>query len=446
MKKGSIVKLSFHNMFHNKLRTLLTCIVLFVMATVIMMLSALGFSLYESVSANVKYKLQTEGAEMKVSYLEKAQDGNYKTQGFLSMNNVNQIIDDMDNENNPLFDYIEFAAQVSNIKVRKIGQSDGNYESINAVHMKTSPETNNKDFLVAGRMWNPSDENSTNIWINKKANEIYKIGDKIEYMYYDQDKDKNINFFGDQVFTVCGVVDNYNYSDNCIYMDYSFFDDEVAIYDENGYPTDDPYFMINEVKGVVVPQDDIIYGMETKNRLQDFEKKYNIATYRDDGKVGTIVSCGILEDFVLSDMILISIIAIVLFLSLIIISLSIGCMANTIKITVEQNRRFFGMMKALGMQNKVVRQIVQGQAMIMTIISVAISTGVVAGAIGIMRAIIEDLVIMLFGGDAIVIATLNPLVPLVVFAMLAGSVLLFTRSSLMKISKMDVISVISEVN
>ncbi|MEG2085182.1 MAG: FtsX-like permease family protein, partial [Clostridia bacterium] len=128
------------------------------------------------------------------------------------------------------------------------------------------------------------------------------------------------------------------------------------------------------------------------------------------------------------------------------ILLSIGCVSNTIKITVEQNRKFFGMMKAIGMQNKTVRAVVQWQAVIMTLISVLLSSALVAGLVLAMKGILTSLTSMMFGNCAIVICSLSPYIPLVTFFALIGFVLLFTRSSLMKISKMDVISVISEVN
>ncbi|MEG1964376.1 MAG: hypothetical protein RR123_05865, partial [Clostridia bacterium] len=106
----------------------------------------------------------------------------------------------------------------------------------------------------------------------------------------------------------------------------------------------------------------------------------------------------------------------------------------------------FGMMKAIGMQNKTVRAVVQWQAVIMTLISVLLSSALVAGLVLAMKGILTSLTSMMFGNCAIVICSLSPYIPLVTFFALIGFVLLFTRSSLMKISKMDVISVISEVN
>ena len=133
----------------------------------------------------------------------------------------------------------------------------------------------------------------------------------------------------------------------------------------------------------------------------------------------------------------------VVVISVIIILLSIGCVSNSIQITVEQNAKFFGMMKAIGMRNSVVKSIVRIQAIIMIFISICLATAV---TIGVLYAINPLLATALQSMGFGVTLSMPFYIPIAVFAILTGMVILFTIKSLNRISKMDVVSVISEVN
>ena len=133
----------------------------------------------------------------------------------------------------------------------------------------------------------------------------------------------------------------------------------------------------------------------------------------------------------------------VVVISVIIILLSIGCVSNSIQITVEQNAKFFGMMKAIGMRNSVVKSIVRIQSIIMIFISICLATAV---AIGVLYAINPLLATALQSVGFAVTLSMPFYIPIAVFAILTGMVILFTIKSLNRISKMDVVSVISEVN
>ncbi len=88
-----------------------------------------------------------------------------------------------------------------------------------------------------------------------------------------------------------------------------------------------------------------------------------------------------------------------------------------------------------------------GQIILMTAVSVLIASLGAYLSIHIARYIIESLVTsMFYGGENIVLCAISPLIPLAAAVILIGFVLLFTKTSLNKISRMDVISVINEVN
>ncbi|MEG2274507.1 MAG: FtsX-like permease family protein, partial [Clostridia bacterium] len=253
-----------------------------------------------------------------------------------------------------------------------------------------------------------------------------------------------------QVFTVCGFVKEFqtnsggNDSPKKIYFNSKYFNGKAPLNQNSSNGNEPASFYIASVAGVLTPQSDFVYSVATQKRFKQLNKEYDIYKYEKTN--GLSVDCPIVDDLKMADLMSLVVMAVIVFLSVIIILLSIGCVSNTIKITVEQNRKFFGMMKAIGMQNKTVRAVVQWQAVVMTLISVLLSSALVAGLIVAMKGILASLATMQFGSNAIVICSLSPYIPLITFFALIGFVLLFTRSSLMKISKMDVISVISEVN
>ncbi|MEG1510099.1 MAG: ABC transporter permease [Clostridia bacterium] len=460
MKFGSVLKLSFHNLFNNKLRTLLTCIVLFVMATVVMILSAFGINFYASALANIEKTFQDKGSSFSVSnkanYTEAGNHYASEREVEIAPDVAKEILAKLDNEKNPLFSFVYMSGSALNVQMKNLNTNMITILSweIQAapLYAKSSPAQGVKDFLVSGRLWNVADEDTNNIWLDESLIESYNLGDKIVFESTRTDSNHNperVEATANQVFTVCGFVKEFKtgrWNNECarrVYFSAKYFNGKAPSVQYHG-EREPSSFYITSVGGVLTPQADFIYSATTQKRFKQLNKTYDICDF--DKTDGFSVTCPIVDDLEMADMMLLIVMVVIIILSTIIILLSIGCVSNTIKITVEQNRKFFGMMKAIGMQNKTVRAVVQWQAVIMTLISVLLSSALVAGLVLAMKGILTSLTSMMFGNCAIVICSLSPYIPLVTFFALIGFVLLFTRSSLMKISKMDVISVISEVN
>jgi putative ABC transport system permease protein len=194
----------------------------------------------------------------------------------------------------------------------------------------------------------------------------------------------------------------------------------------------------------MIPQSGFQYGVEAQNYFK------NLISELEDVKLsqGYIsVYCELTDNLNMLVIIFYVILSVVAFISVIIILLSIGSVANTIKISAEQNRKFFGVMKAIGMKNRSLRSILTGQIVIMTLAGVIFATVAVNCIIGIIKSLLNSLLSSLFYGiDAIVVCEISIFIPIFIAALLIGFVLLFTKTSLRNFSKMDVISVINEVN
>lgn len=421
MKFNNVLGLAFHNLFNNKLRTILTIIVLLVMATVVMLLSAFGFSFYESLEKNTQSEFQKNGTTFDIVNYEV--DTNRIRNIEMPMEKVQGYFDLLESQN--IFSYIELKGGSKNVSF-----SDGKTIDLRPMYAKSNPFIGQENYLIDGRMWGKEDDNTNGIWLNSKFIDEYFVGQEIIL------KIPTLT-----TFVVKGFL-NINNHDS--YIDYRFFNFPMP---ESGVwgmgAEESTSLFLSAVGGKIITQKDFVYGTKTIKTLQKLEKEIN--TFKK-GSGGIRVLSSILDEMFILRMLLLCIIGLLCLFCLIIILLSIGSVANTIKITVEQNRKFFGMMKAIGMQDKTVRRIVQWQVLVMVIASVGISTGIIYGLMSVMTMLMTMIMTSAFGSTAIIICKLSPLIPIVTAIVLIGSVLLFTRSSLNKISKMDVISVISEVN
>ena len=431
MKLGSILKISIHNIMQNKTRSLLTIIVLFVMATVLMLMAAFGVSFYQSADASVQKQFQTSETQFILTYMNSENDTAPDTIE-MPVSVVQSTLDIM-NGSNSLFTKIYLKGYAQNLKIKK---DDQNVVAVNGIvpyYAKSNMFFGSDNYLYEGRMWNASDDNSTNIWLSSYYTNYYKLGEEV-----------TLSFDATQKFKICGF---FNYSqwagqDNgTLFIDYHYCNGTKA--QSKDTTSDSPVLYVESITGEMIPQESFNYGLKTQNRFKDLNEQ--LYTYTKGSK-GIVVECELLSLLETSRNILLGVLGIVAFLGMIIIMLSIGSVANAIKITVEQNRKFFGMMKAIGMKDRTVKDIVQWQAALMILVSVVLSTAVVMGLILALKSVLTSLVGMMFGANAVIACTVSPIIPIVTFVALIFSVLISANASLNDISKMDVISVISEVS
>lgn len=451
MKFSSIFKLSMHNLLNNKLRTTLTVIVLLTMSTVIMIMAAFGISFYSSMNKNFQKEFEESGTNFSIVKQEIVNSRNGMTNHSIefSQEEVNKYLQLLDSDTS-LFTTVKLHGESRDVIMENPNGLD---VFIGAVPLYTKSNSNfgKQNYLEEGRMWNASDNGTNNIWMHANfLKQGIKVGDVVKF-----------NFDKTQGYIVQGFIkgeknDYYGeFKPSSILIDYNKFTGKAPTYDEmygDGNPSDGngnaerlPNLYIKSIEANLITQGDYAYGISAQNQLKKLEKEISTKN-KGLGAINLVTECDILENLKMANWILLAIVAVLLFFAVIIVLLSIGSVSNTIKITVEQNRKFFGMMKAIGMQDKAVRNVVQWQVLFMVLFAVVVSSAIVYGLIALMKGLISSIITPLFGTTAIVVATLNPIIPIVTAALLIASVLLSTLKSLNKISKMDVISVISEVN
>lgn len=132
------------------------------------------------------------------------------------------------------------------------------------------------------------------------------------------------------------------------------------------------------------------------------------------------------------------------FICTMILVISIGSVANSIIISVDKNKRFLGVMMAVGLRTGGVKRIVQYEALII----IMLATGLAFGLLKLFQRYfmpVIDFLMSLPGFTDSSIVVLPFYIPLITIVGFIAMALLFARKSLTKIINMDVISVISEV-
>ena len=430
MKFWSVLKLSLHNLANNKLRTFLTIVVLFIMASVVMIMTGFGMSFFNSIGASTEKSINESDSFVTISEnISGSRDGYtfYGSASYLDEDVKQKAVDFYNSEEN-YFHTIEFSSEQRTMMTTLIDFEQHSLEAA-PMYMGSNLFVGQSDYLVSGRLWSISDEGTNNVWLSASLSDTFKLGSEIEFDDHEG------------IYNVCGFLKSDN---DKIYMDYKLFNDTTLEKSCNFNGDYNNELVIGKITLTMKQIDNNKFDDGTVKNLQDFTKSFNSVSDYDE--VGIYVESNILDSLKFALIMKIVIVAVLVFVAVLIILLSIGSVSNTIKITVEQNRKFFGMMKAIGMQNKIVRRVVQWQAIIMVALGTILATGVTIGAMYLVGPLVAMMMNSLFGCGAVIITGLPLYAPFVVFFALVLFVLLFTVKNLNKISKMDVISVISEVN
>ena len=140
--------------------------------------------------------------------------------------------------------------------------------------------------------------------------------------------------------------------------------------------------------------------------------------------------------------------AVVIILGLLILILSVGSVANTIIISVDKNRKFIGLMKAMGLNQRGVKKIVTCESLVQIILGVLVGVAVLFLLQPVVFSLMESMFASMFAyyevefAVSVRIPFYLPMVTALLFFLFAS---LFSRGSLGKIARQDVISTISEV-
>ncbi|MDR1092616.1 MAG: ABC transporter permease [Clostridiales bacterium] len=462
-----IFKLSLHSLRGNKLRSLLTVIVLAVVSFVVVLLIGIGYSFTKSVNKNVGEMFRTNIIVIDAhSEIKLAESGAYArtVYGKISVEQAESVIEVLDNGDGYITSASFFDPSGSYLRTGLRFLEDGGLYGGNRVFSalpfyagsnpfiglkndgSTFIEKGAGNYLQAGRMWAPSDEGKNFVWLSSDAMDAYGVGDPITL----KSETAGARTFEGEVAGFLNVGGGASY----IFIEYhSFSEARPAEMSDNKWFGDawggGDSMALDRVYAFMVPQEGYSYGAAAQRYIKQMVKSADKAIIPAEPGAKPASSCNVLDTLKTVNAFVFIIIALAVFVSLIVVLMSVGSVANTIKISAEQNRKFFGVMKAIGMKNKSLRHILTGQIIIMTVLGTAIAASAAYLTIGLAEFLLSTVLNTLFAytvGEVIVVSSISPLIPIAVFAALTGFVLLFARSNMYEIGGMDVIAVINEVN
>lgn len=312
-------------------------------------------------------------------------------------------------------------------------------------------------FLVSGRLWTEEDETQPVLWLNKAvADHCEREGRTLTA------GDPAVLFCGrytaglcfpqgERELTVAGVFDPSVFDSD---ME-SFYD--VDFFVGYGYAAEYllPYgWSEREIDYRFFAQEGLDYGAAYRE-MREFTGEVNaeIGLTFAVGEDGTSVNverfrCSHLDDTMVLTQLNVFIVGLAVALALLILLFCIGSVANTIIISVDKNRKFLGLLKALGLDARGVKRIVLGETVLVVIAGVLAGVCLLLACYPVLRAAF-DLIFGLLLSSFPVFYTVKLTLPVWLPAATAVLFLLFavafSRGSIGRILEQDAIRTIGEV-
>lgn len=486
MKFGDVLKIALHNLWNNKSRTVLTVLIVAIVSSLIMALCLLGIAFIQNQVDVSKIVFEELGTTYEANYrYEYSGSDSYKMKPY-SQAEI-EWIDSSVEEYNHIVDTVTY-----HIESNSRGEGSANIYwqfmiakgSVGALENKTYQEVSSalyqngtyfsmydarfanlgmynvaKDGVMnEGRIWSASDNDKANIWIgsdyvrNLQNNGVsVKIGDTVTICAYQGgNANSNTVMTSDKIrvqeYVICGIYDSEQLKTDVwssapqVLLGGHFFMQKFQ----------DAYTVSSVNMTYRPPQTEYDY-----NAVYDDMKAFvdrvneNVETYVGyDGSAETSFDCSYVEEMRMTVLMGTLIMGVVAILALLILLLSVGSVANTIIISVDKNRKFIGLMKAMGLNQRGVKKIVTCESLIQIILGILIGVAVLFLLQPIVLSLMESMFASMFGyydvefTIAVSIPVYLPIITAVLFFLFAS---LFSRGSLGKIARQDVISTISEV-
>lgn len=442
MKFTDRYKISLHNIKNNKSRSILTTIIVYIISLLIMTILCIGISFSNNMTAIVKeyYQTSNEPIQVEINLFQATTDGKIFNKEVYQ--NVNQKI----LNHQSIIDYAIYRNDYgSKVAINDYRFPMNYYYEIIEGSNVSSFDSNTNSVLVSSTY--------ANEYYNQTGNKL-NPGDIIQYEldysilanggYNYIPKTKNLSLQVKGFYKLKEMdINNYGYyaqplkesTDLIIDIGYLFNNIDDFYIQSATY-----YYTVTKTN---------FSNSELTDKLDAFVKDLSsvLPKYSDRDTI----MCSALTDMKMTNTIGLVIIGIAAFLCLVLILLSIGSLANTIMISVDKNKKFIGLLKALGLNEKDLKSTIKLES-ITTIVS-----GIILAFLTIFafKNVLSNLNLMLINTmfsdylseiDYVTIFSLPVYVPIIVLFFFVFFTLLFAKESMSKIAKTDPMAVISEVS
>ena len=437
MKLFDRYKISLHNIKNNKSRSILTTIIVYVISLLIIAILSIAISFSNNMKSVIKQYYEYNDEPITIEYYH------YSESGQTALNkDIYQNLSLVLEKNQTIISYLKYNNSTEYLISDHRFPINDYYEIIEGRNVSSLDYNTNRVLISA---------NYANEYYINTGNKL-NIGDSLEYtISYDIIEDNNSYYTNKSLTLDVEVVGIYRikevekssyYNNNVITKSNDIIIDVGYIF--SSYPE----FQINNATYYYNTTDTNFNSDELKNKLDVLVSELN--EILPQNKYGDSVNSNALTDLKMSDLVGTIIIGLAAFLCLVLILLSIGSLANTIMISVDKNKKFIGLLKALGLNEKDLKSTIKMESITTIILGILLSfitLLIFNGLLANLNDLLINLMLSNYVNEINYIAVYNlPIyIPIIVFIFFVAFTLLFARSSMSKIAKTDPMAVISEV-
>ena len=473
MRFTDSLRIALHNLKINLSRSVLTVVIVSLISALIMSLLLIGIGFPQNRDDFGKLVIRRQGAVYTLyDRYSTGSRGRYKDWEPLTDKEYDFIRTTARNYENAVTDgkiifspsrqisiYAAYGKTIRDLPAELAAWRDHSYGlaqfSLKEMRYNALPE----NFLTEGRMWTEEDDTLPTVWLNTRVAEQYgpdgrklHAGDAVVFFVYDFNNGKEPVTAAE--YTVAGIFDPteldevrrqfYNVDS---FMGYEGFQARIP---ENA---DSPWE--REVSYLCYPEtDDYDYGALTDD-IDDYLEKVNDylgrVAYNYDKTLLSVSRFrnAHIDEFQFVNQLNLLVVGVAAILSFIVLLLCIGSVANTVVISVDKNRKFLGLMKALGLDASGTRKIVLLEIFLLITVGILPGVGLTFAVRPLLISAIEMIFSLVFSGYPVRYAiSLRvpfwlPIVTIFAFFLFA---FLFSRKSLTKIVEQDAVRTLGEVS
>lgn len=436
MKLFDRYKISLHNIKNNKSRSILTTLIVYVISLLIMVILCIGLSFSSNMTDVTKKYYEISDEAIETSY--------YNYDGIQSLDSsVYASLAPVLEEHEEVISYAKYEYDGNNeVLVQNhaysvseyieiIEGNDVNKSQINTNKVLVSAEYANEYFISTGEVLKPGDtfDYSFNYNYRETENNWRSISKNLELEVVGIYKAKEVEkkeYYSSVVSSSTDIIIDAEYlintSPNLSYRSIYYYYNMPKTNFNNTEIVEKLDSFVNDLRSVLP-------------KTQDSYENTN---------------CYALQELKMTKTIGIVITAIAVFLCFVLILLSIGSLANTIMISVDKNKKFIGLLKALGLNEKDLKSTIKMESITTIFLGVVLSFLTIYLFKDMIGGLNTALINSAFSNYVVAVGyeavfTIPVYVPFIVLVFFIFFTLLFARGSMSKIAKTDPMAVISEV-
>ena len=477
MRQIDSFKIAAHNLWNNKSRTVLTVIIVTIVSALIMALLLIGIAFANNQVKVNKLIFEADGTTYTLSPRYSSGMSSYRQYGttmeeyekFCKIaEKYSHVIGEktvtvsgkprMGNEYVYLQTFFAYGADPAELNseqaIRQWTQNQNHYTYQEEITLRDLSYAKSEAGLIReGRVWTEKDNELPNLWISNsryrtltQSGADIHIGDTVPVLLVTEAKAMMASYklVGVYDADIMNGEDNYYWgpsfshvlSIDCFLKEFSemlniqtvqlSYTPPATDYDYNAVFKDMSSFT-DEVNAVMEP---------------------STSTYNGTTRESERFSCYFVDEMKMVVFMSTIIIGAVSVLALIVLLLSVGSVANTIIISVDKDRKFLGLMKAIGLNQRGVKRIVTYQSLLQILLGVAFGVLILfllqPMVLSVMTSIFASM-FSFFEVEYTVTVAIPFYLPLITALLFFLFAMLFSRSALSKIARQDAISTISEV-